>query len=128
MSHIFDAEYTATYFPLRDILKSKLSGRADDDAEFDTSSRSVRLGCACDLVEMGLLEALGLRSSSVMADVMAVEYPERDIAEEDVVASSIEDAANRVSIASTLVSELRALSSLANVTSFPLRSSPLFSC
>jgi hypothetical protein len=72
-SQMFDAEYTATYFPFRETLKSKLSGSAEELAEFDTSSSSVRLGCACDVVVVGLLEALGRRSSSVMFDVMAVE-------------------------------------------------------
>src|SRR4051812_6233356 len=74
ISQMLDAEYTATYFPLRDRLKSKLSGSAEEDAELDTSSRSVRLGCACDVVAVELDGALGPpRSSSVMADVMAVE-------------------------------------------------------
>jgi hypothetical protein len=70
MSQMFDAEYTATYFPLLETLKSKLSGSAEDEAEFDTSSRSVRLGWAWDVVAVGLLEE---RSSLVMFDVMAVE-------------------------------------------------------
>jgi hypothetical protein len=43
-------------------LKEKLSGSADDDAVFDTSSRSVRAGCACVEVAVGLFDALG-RSS-----------------------------------------------------------------
>jgi hypothetical protein len=103
------------------MLKSKLSGSAEEDAELDTSSRRVRLGCACDVVAVGLVEALRRPSSLVVADVMAVEYPDCDMADEDMVALSTEDAAGRASTASTDESELRAPSSSAKATSFPLR-------
>jgi hypothetical protein len=57
---------------LRETLKLKLSGRADDDAVFDTSSRTVTAGGACGEGLRGL-DALGLSSSDIV-EVRAVEF------------------------------------------------------
>lgn len=61
--------------PLRETLKLKLSGRAEDETLLDTSSRRVMSGWACGEGLMGL-KALGL-SSSDMLEVRAVEVAER---------------------------------------------------
>jgi hypothetical protein len=77
---MLEDEYTATKLPLRETLKSKVSGRAEDDAVLETSSRTVRAGWACGEGLVGTA-ALGL-SSSVMADVRAVELAEIPDADE----------------------------------------------
>jgi hypothetical protein len=78
-------------------LKLKLSGRAEDDAVLDTSSRTVTAGWACSEGLVGL-DALGLSSSDIV-EVRAVELAES--AEDEISVLPAEEAERCVLVCSS---------------------------
>lgn len=58
ISQTLDEVYTATKLPFRERSKAKLSGSAEEEAVFETSSRTVAIGWAYEEGPKGL-DALG---------------------------------------------------------------------